>query len=156
MIIKALADEDFVNYKKPAMLIAFPHCSFKCEKECGIRCCQNSALAQSPGVEISVAALVKRYMENPISSAIVLGGLEPFDSYQDLIDLIKAFRSQTPDDIVIYTGYKEDEITDKICDLRPYGNIIIKVGRYIPNDEPRYDELLGIKLASKNQYAILL
>jgi len=32
-------------------------------------------------------------------------------------------------------------------------NIIIKYGRFIPDKEKHYDEVLGIYLASDNQYA---
>ena len=32
MIIKGLIDEDFINYKKPSMVIEFPYCNFKCDK----------------------------------------------------------------------------------------------------------------------------
>lgn len=32
-------------------------------------------------------------------------------------------------------------------------NIIVKFGRFIPNQHPHYDEVLGINLASDNQYA---
>ena len=39
MLIKGIIDEDFLNYKKPSMVIAFPHCSFKCEKELGKKVC---------------------------------------------------------------------------------------------------------------------
>ena len=34
---KCIVPTDFLNYKKPSMYIAFPFCSFKCEKECGIK-----------------------------------------------------------------------------------------------------------------------
>ena len=34
-----------------------------------------------------------------------------------------------------------------------YSNIIIKFGRFIPNREPHFDEVLGVNLASNNQYA---
>ena len=34
-----------------------------------------------------------------------------------------------------------------------FTNIIIKFGRYIPNQKPHYDEVLGVNLASDNQYA---
>ena len=33
-----------------------------------------------------------------------------------------------------------------------FPNIIIKFGRFIPNQEGHYDEVLGINLASKNQF----
>ena len=54
MKIKGLIDEDWVNYKKPSMYIAFPRCSFKCDKECGRQVCQNSALANEKNIEIII------------------------------------------------------------------------------------------------------
>ena len=156
MLVKSIIDEDFVNYKKASMYIGFPYCTFKCEKECGIKCCQNSPLAISPNIDISIDSVVKRYIENPISHAIVLAGLEPLDSFNDIVELVTKFRNITDDDIVIYTGYNESEIQDKIEWLSKYKNIIIKYGRFIPNDTPRFDPILGITLASKNQYAAKL
>lgn len=154
MIIKGIIDEDFVNYKKPSMTIEFPYCSFKCDKECGMQVCQNSALASAPDIEIGINEIVDRYVNNPITEAIVFQGLEPFDSYNDMYELILALRRLIMDDIVIYTGYDEREIyhqSDKL--YRSFDNIIIKFGRYIPGLEPHYDEVLGINLASDNQYA---
>ena len=154
MIIKQLVDEDFVNYKKPSMFIAFPSCTFKCEKDCGQKMCQNSSLMQSPNLNISISSLVERYMNNPITKAVVCGGLEPFDSWKELQCFIIEFRKHTDDDIVIYTGYREDEIQDKTEQLKQLSNIIIKFGRYIPNQQKHYDEILGVFLASNNQKAI--
>lgn len=153
MIIKGLVDEDFINYKKPSMFIAFPSCSFKCEKECGEHCCQNSALSQSPNIEVPVRDLIERYMSNPITSAVVCGGLEPLDSWKELQCFIMNFRYWSPDELVIYTGYQEEEVQDKIEWLRLYGPVIVKFGRYIPGQQPHYDPVLGIKLANDNQYA---
>ena len=155
MVIKGIVDEDFVNYKKPSMFITFPSCSWKCEKECGMRVCQNSALAQAPNIEIEAEKIVDRYLSNPITKSIVIGGLEPFDDYHDLLELISYFRyKKCNDDIVIYTGYTEAEVKSKcfLFDLQMYGPIIIKFGRFIPNQQPHYDEVLGVKLASDNQY----
>ena len=153
MIIKQLLDEDFVNYKKPSMFIGFPSCTWKCERECGEHCCQNSALAQSPNINIDAKALVERYMANSITYAVVCGGLEPLDSWNELQDFIITFRYWCNDEIVIYTGYKEEEIQDKLEWLKLYGPMIIKFGRYVPNEDSHYDNVLGVKLASKNQYA---
>lgn len=154
MQIKFLVDEDFVNYKKPSMFIgAGISCSFKCDKDCGQEVCQNSSLSREPTIKLSIEKIVKRYIDNPITSAIVIGGLEPFDNYNEVKNLIKEFRHQTNDDIVIYTGYSREEIKDKIDDLSIYPNIIIKFGRFIPNSQARMDEVLGVKLASSNQYA---
>lgn len=154
MQIKFLVDEDFVNYKKPSMFIgAGISCSFKCDKECGQNVCQNSSLSHEPTIKLSIDKIVKRYIDNPITSAIVIGGLEPFDNYNEVRNLIKEFRYQTNDDIVIYTGYTKKELEDKIKELSIYPNIIIKFGRFVPNSQARMDEVLEVKLASSNQYA---
>jgi len=154
MIIKQLVDEDFVNYKKPSMFIAFPSCTFKCEKECGQKMCQNSSLVKSPNINISINSLIERYMSNPITHAVVCGGLEPFDSWEELQCFIMNFRYWCGDDIVIYTGYNKDEVEDKLKWLRLYEPIIIKFGRYIPNQQKHYDDTLGVYLASDNQYGV--
>lgn len=154
MKIKFLVEEDFVNYKKPSMFIGFPTCTWKCEKECGKRMCHNSALAHSPDIELSYEDIVKRYIDNPLSKAVVFGGLEPMDSWEDIANLIKEFRKHTNDDVIIYTGYYYDEISDNIEYLRQnYTNIIVKFGRFIPNQDKHFDEVLGINLASTNQFA---
>lgn len=153
MIIKQLVDEDFINYKKPSMFIGFPSCSWKCDKECGMQVCQNSALASSPIKDIGFKTIVNRYINNPITSSVVCGGLEPFDAWNDLYGLITYLRVSTQDDIVIYTGYYKEEIEEYIDKLKVFPNLIVKFGRYIPNHEKHFDEVLGIYLASDNQYA---
>ena len=118
--------------------------------------CQNSSLAQSPSIEIGIKTLVHRYVNNPITSAIVIGGLEPFDSEDDLVILIAYLRVATQDDIVIYTGYTKEEIKSREIYKRllRFPNIIIKFGRYIPDQQKHYDETLGVYLASDNQYGV--
>lgn len=153
MVIKGVTMEDFSNYKKPSIFIAFPRCDFKCDRECGVQVCQNGALAKSPDIDIDVDIIVKKYLNNPITKAVVCGGLEPFDSWSDLLLFTKKFRENSEDDLIIYTGYNKEEITDKINILKQFPNIIIKTGRYIPNQEKHYDEVLGVHLASDNQKA---
>lgn len=153
MIIKQLIDEDFTNYKKPSMFIGFPNCSFKCEKECGEQVCQNGVLAQAQNIDISINDICKRYVNNDITKSIVCGGLEPFDSFEDLYKLVGILRLYTFDDIIIYSGYNKNEIIDKVNKLSEFCNIIIKFGRFKPNQEKHYDKVLGVYLASDNQYA---
>ena len=162
MLVKGIIDEDFLNYKKPSMYIATSKCSFKCDKENGCQLCQNSNLAQQPSYNIGIRQLIKRYLMNPITKAIVISGLEPFDTPDLLYDIVLGFRDiGVMDDIVIYTGYTEYELTlddsgrQEVATynwLKHYPNIYIKFGRYVPNQEPHYDEVLGVKLASDNQY----
>ena len=155
MIIKGLEECDVVNYRKTSMFISFPSCTFKCEKECGEHCCQNSALAQTPNIDVGVKTIVNKYVNNPLTSAVVIGGLEPFDSALDLLLLIACLRVATQDDIVIYTGFTKEELQDgeTYKSLLRFKNIIIKFGRYIPHQQPHYDSVLGVMLASDNQYA---
>ena len=153
MIIKGLTDEDFVNYKQPSMVVIFPKCSFKCDKDCGQQVCQNSALATAPILEIPIDIIVSRYLRNSITTSLVCAGLEPFDSWNELIDLVKKFRAHTEDTVIIYTGYFENEIEDKIDALKHYPNIIIKFGRFVPNQKKHFDKVLGVNLASDDQFA---
>ena len=160
MKVKGILTEDMVNYKKISLTIMMPYCDFKCERECGLKVCQNSPVANYPTIEIEVNDLVDNYyLNNVLSEAIVFQGLEPFDSWDDLLEFIKAFISKSDDDIVIYTGYTESEIKDKVDILRDLvkdkNTLIVKYGRYIPNQKSHYDEFLGVALASDNQYSIM-
>lgn len=157
MILKGIIDEDFVNYRKPAMVLEFPYCDFKCDKECGMQVCQNSKLASAPNISIPTHDVIQRYINNIITEAVVIQGLEPLykKSLQQLYFFISEFRKICMDDIVIYTGYNKEEILNILKYISVYGryNIFIKFGRFIPNQESRYDNILGVTLASQNQYA---
>ena len=170
MKIKGIIDEDFVNFKTAAMYIAFGHCTFKCDAENGAKLCQNCELVKQPDIEVSKESLIERYLSNPITSAIVLAGLEPLDDFTELLAFIDCARRQyhMTDPIIIYTGYTEEEcmngqfsnhnlakdktFADEWKLLLDYG-IIVNYGRFRPNQEPHYDEVLGINLISDNQYA---
>lgn len=154
MKLKGIIFEDFVNYKKPSMTLEFPTCNWKCDKEYGGRVCQNSTLATLPNIDVEIDHIIDLYINNDISKSIVCLGLEPMDSYEDLITFITCFRKKSNDDIVIYTGYNQDEIQKKVKELSKFDNIIIKFGRYIPNQIKHYDDVLGVMLASDNQHAI--
>lgn len=150
-----LIEESFTEYKKPHMLIGFPTCTFKCDIEHGSPICQNSALAKSEKVDVPAEDIVARYLSNSITKSIVCAGLEPFDSFSDVVDLLDELRSKNGcmDDFVIYTGYYPYEVQDKLRVLAGYDNVIVKFGRYIPEHWPHFDDVLGIKLASDSQFA---
>lgn len=140
------------------MFVGCHSCSFKCDKLSGRQVCQNSTLASSPDIEISIEKLGDRYLNNPISSAVVFGGLEPFDDIENVVSFISYIRSkENKDDVIIYTGYTEEEIKNNFPTqynaLKTYQNIIVKFGRYIPDQSSHFDEVLGIRLQSDNQYA---
>lgn len=154
--LKGIIWEDTVNYKKISTTLMFPKCSFKCDKESGIQICQNKELAATPTQTVSAEVLIKKYIENPLTQAIVLQGLEPLDSPIDVYTVAAALQDMNCyDDFIIYTGYDKNEVSPllihTIRSLVP-GKLIIKWGRYIPNQEKHYDEVLGVYLASDNQY----
>ena len=137
MRVKTIVDEDFTNYKKPAMFIGTISCGGKCCIEAGIplSVCQNDGWRASAPISIDDEQLCLRYLNNPLTESIVFGGL------------------QCKDDVVIYTGYYFEEVPEWIQQLATYGNVIVKFGRYIPNQKHIFDEVLGVELASDNQYA---
>ena len=155
MKLRGLIDEDFINYKKPSMFLIFPYCTLKCDIENKINVCQNSSLLKEPIIEINDVTLACRYFSNKITNSIVCGGLEPLDSFDDLINFINIIRNEFKcnDDIVIYTGYTENEIKKELTELEKYINIIVKFGRFIPNNNQHFDEVLGCNLSSDNQYS---
>lgn len=147
--------EDFVNYKVPSMTLAFPYCTMKCNKEYGQCICQNDKLKEYEIKKYNIDKIIRNYIKDDITNSIVMQGLEPLDSFDEVIEFIDRLRNvyDIQDDVVIYTGYNKDEIEDKVERLRQYSNIIVKFGRYIPNQEKHLDSILGINLASDNQYA---
>lgn len=157
MKVKGIVDEDYSNYKKCSMFIIFPTCNLKCDKENHNNYCQNSSLMKEPDIDISYQAICERYINNPLSHSLVLGGLEPFDSFDDVVGLITTLRFtyHCDDDIVIYTGYTEEELTEQIAYLqfKHCLPVIIKFGRYRPNQDSHYDEILGVDLCNDEQYA---
>lgn len=155
--LKGIIDEDFINYKVPSMTLISPTCTLKCDIEYGEPICQNSSLVsdETPVVEVKIKDLCERYINNKITKAIVFQGLEPMDSFNELYAFVVCLRIKyhCEDPVVIYTGYDKREILDKLTTLVFANNIIVKYGRFIPNQKPHFDEVLGVSLASNNQYA---
>ena len=155
MRVKDIVAEDFLNYKKSSMFIITCLCDWKCcrESHIDVSICQNNSIAKKPTKDISNKTIIDYYINNDITEAVVFGGLEPFLQFQELLSFISDFRKVSDDDIVIYTGYYPSEIEKELKLLKTFSNIIIKFGRYIPNRPSRYDDVLGVTLASDNQYA---
>lgn len=154
--IKGYMEENLQDYRKASFFLAFPSCTFKCciEQGLDINTCQNHELAEEEIKGIELERIWNLYIENDLTEAFVLGGLEPLDSFYEVLSFISYIRNIKccDDDIVIYTGYKEEEIQDDLYFLKQYENIYVKFGRYVPNQEPHYDEVLGVNLISDNQY----
>ena len=156
MRLKGISTEDFVNYKDPSIFLSSCICDFKCCRESGLDTgvCQNAPLAQMPNKEIDNQSIYSYFVNDPITKAVVIGGMEPMLQIDEIFDLLATFRNNGCDAIfVIYTGYYPDEIKEELDKLRQYPNVIVKFGRYIPDRPTRHDDVIGITLASDNQYA---
>lgn len=152
-----LDEADFINYKTTSFNIsAGISCTFKCCKE-NPSICHNNPLCHQKPITYSITKIIERYVKQQISKSFVIQGLEPLDNLKQVLWLIYKIRNGgINDDIVLWTGYTETECEDLIYLIRAmkWENIILKVGRYIPNAPSRYDPILGVTLASDNQYAI--
>lgn len=157
MIIKTIVDEDFANFREASMYIGTVSCSGKCCLEAGIptSVCQNDGWREIAPIAIDDANIIKRYLNNDITSAICFAGLEPFEQFDEIFNFISKLRTEhhCDDMVVIYTGYNKYEISSMIKTLQMYKNIIVKFGRFIPDQNKHYDDILGVYLASDNQYA---
>ena len=155
MKLKGIIDYDCTNYKEPVLTLEFPSCDFKCDKLNGCQVCQNSSLVKEPTIEISLKTIWKLYKQNPLTKGFCLQGLEPLDSTDDVLNFIKYIRGNNfcNDPIIIYTGYNKEEVTKFIYQITNFDNIIIKWGRFIKGQNLHYDRILGVNLASDNQYA---
>ena len=154
MRIRGIIEEDFVQYKKPSMFLISCFCDWKCCNELGLnkKICQNSTI-KSEIIDVNDKDIVQRYLKNDITKSIVIGGLEPCLQPIEIYDLLREFRTcGCHDDFVIYTGYNKSEIIGFVNRMADFDNVIIKFGRYIPSDKEHYDKILGVNLASKNQY----
>ena len=156
--LRGIVMEDFCNYKEPSMFLITSYCDFKCCHEAGLpeSVCQNEPMIKDTEVkDYDIDHIIQAYLDNDISQAVVFGGLEPMMQFTEVLNFIDEFRKVSDDPVIIYTGYNKDELEVELEDLIKYGkkNIIVKFGRFIPNANSRYDEILGLELISDNQHA---
>ena len=159
MIVKLVKQDDFVQYKKPCVVVCFPNCTWKCCTEAGIptSVCQNQEMCGLKDIDVTPEDVYNLYKESLFAESICCSGLEPMLQFDDVLSLLKYFREHDCDaDFVIYTGYYPEEIEPQLSILKQFSNIVLKCGRYIPNRPSKYDDILGITLASDNQYAKLV
>lgn len=160
MLVKTVLEERFDDYRLPSLYIGCVSCNGKCAAEgrFSIDMCINDVWRKTPNVRVDDDVIIRRYLRNPITSAVVFGLLEPMEQFDEVYAFVEKLRInyQCDDDVVIYTGYTEKECQEAgwIEKLSGFHNIVIKFGRFIPNHAAHFDEVLGVKLASDNQYAI--
>lgn len=159
--------DNITDYKKTALLIAFPHCTLKCGEEC-----QNKHLMNMKDYISATPQDITTFYSGLIThKAIVMAGLEPLDSFPDVLDLVRNIMLLRKEaDIVIYTGYTLEEYkaqfeaelikayknSDAPLTYRGNKQLIVKVGRY--DSSKRHDwcpRALGVNLATTNQCVLV-
>lgn len=156
-----IKSDNTTDYKKTALFIAFPYCSGKCGE-----LCQNKrlmTLSKNALKDVDITTIVEFYDSLKTHNSVVMGGLEPLDSIDDVITIIyNICNVQKPTDIVIYTGYTDQEylynFEDKLINAYKTAKnlknkqLIVKVGRFDPSIKENYlNKTLGVKLATSNQ-----
>ena len=160
MRVRKLLTERFQDYKLPCMYLASCFCDWKCCPDHPY-ICQNHPVAQMPVTDIPDDEILDQYVNNPITGAIVIAGLEPMLQVREVDNLIRrTVERGIHTTFVIYTGYTKDEVRGIgfFDELKTTGfgkdvQVVMKYGRYVPGQEPHFDEVLGVDLASDNQYA---
>lgn len=152
--------DDTTDYKETSLLLVFPKCSGKCNG------CQNWQLFNIKNIRTyKIKSIVELYNNLNTHKSIVCAGLEPFDSFDELLSLISEIvKLEKSVDFVIYTGYNKEETTFLVKELleifKKYSmytenKLIIKYGRYDKSkSEKWYSYSLGVDLATNNQYVI--
>lgn len=163
MLVKEIIAENFQDYKKISMFICANSCDGKCWREQGLSpaICQNDKILCQKTISIPNEEIVEMFMSNHVSEAIIFGGLEPLLQIEDVVDIIRILRDAGDrSDVVVYTGYKlEESPTQNFIQRIRESNlphVLLKVGRYIPNDIGKFDEILGVRLASQNQFGYIV
>lgn len=143
--------ETITDYRKSTLYLCGYICTLGCKD------CFHNELKKNHPTTLSIEKLFTDYISTTSCDAILFSGLNWLEQIEELFVLIHYIRSNHINkDIVIYTGYDKHEISDKIAMLSKFDNIIIKYGRFDATLPPRYDDVLGITLASSNQWAELL
>lgn len=144
----------FNDYKKTGLYIPIGvNCTGKCWREQGLTSdiCQNWDM-NNVYETYTIKDILEIYDKNPFLEAFIMTGMEAFDNFEEMLNLIKVIRSYKNEEIVIFTGYNPNELKDEINILKKFKDIIIKFGRYERDLKPKKDEVGGVTLVTSNQF----
>lgn len=150
--------EVFQDYKKSALMLGTCFCDWKCCKESGfpVTLCQNHSISKQ-GFHTVTFKQVLDYVRKSYTDAVLFAGLEPFMQKKEVLSCVRYLREKgVTKDIVIYTGYYLEELNEEVLEVCENCHVILKCGRFIPNRKPVFDKVLGVTLASDNQYGVIL
>lgn len=61
----------------------------------------------------------------PLIDGITISGGEPFDQFEALLAIVVQLRERTKVDILVYTGYSVEDITEQLLQIKPYIDVLI-------------------------------
>lgn len=61
----------------------------------------------------------------PLIDGITISGGEPFDQFEALLAIVVQLRKKTKVDILVYTGYSVEDITEQLMQIKPYIDVLI-------------------------------
>lgn len=61
----------------------------------------------------------------PLVDGVTISGGEPFDQFEALLAIVVQLREKTKVDILVYTGYGIEDITDQLQQIKPYIDVLI-------------------------------
>ncbi|WP_430875475.1 4Fe-4S single cluster domain-containing protein [Gilliamella sp. G0441] len=100
--------------------IWFQGCSLRCEG-----CISVDTWATAKTL-ISIEQLMMKLSSYlPLIDGITISGGEPFDQFEALLAIVVQLRERTKVDILVYTGYGVEDITDQLQQIKPYIDVLI-------------------------------
>lgn len=105
-----------------------------CNKNC-VNCMSSDLKEKHSGIDISPTKIVESITSNNVAiDGITISGGEPFLQFDELYELLRELNKKSIDDIIIYTGYTLEELTEKfpaeIDDIKSLVSVLVD-GEYI-------------------------
>ncbi|MBC9131373.1 radical SAM protein [Frischella sp. Ac13] len=100
--------------------IWFQGCSLRCEG-----CISVDTWATAKTLIPIEQLMMKLSSYLPLIDGITISGGEPFDQFEALLAIVVQLRERTKVDILVYTGYGVEDITDQLQQIKPYIDVLI-------------------------------
>ena len=100
--------------------IWFQGCSLRCEG-----CISVDTWATAKTLIPIEQLMMKLSSYLPLIDGITISGGEPFDQFEALLAIVVQLREKTKVDILVYTGYSVEDITDQLQQIKPYIDVLI-------------------------------
>lgn len=100
--------------------IWFQGCSLRCEG-----CISVDTWATAKTLIPIEQLMMKLSSYLPLIDGITISGGEPFDQFEALLAIVVQLRERTKVDILVYTGYGVENITDQLQQIKPYIDVLI-------------------------------